>query len=171
MVSTMKKVQMIHVGSGIYALDRVQVDSSQMPEQSEVDYSATLVIEGLRYVVEELALRRSRAWDAPAGPPITGELIRKIPVQRIVTVAAMIESGTLDESGEVTPLRFTDADIERLVKAGATDETLLAVAQIYVTSALAGDPPARSVREVLGIPASTANVWIRRAKDRGFLDG
>lgn len=167
----MEKPQIIHVGSGIYAPARIQIDSDMMPEQSEVDYEATLVIEGSRYVVEELVLRRSRAWDAPGGPPITGELIRKIPVQRIVKVAARIASGTLDESGEVTPLRFTDADIERLVKAGASDETLLAVAQIYATASLIGDPQAKNVAGVLGIPLSTAGYWIRRAKDRGFLDG
>jgi hypothetical protein len=60
---------------------------------------------------------------------------------------------------------------DRLVVASPTDETLLWVARIYVIAELAGDPPAKAVRESLGIPESTANNWIRRAKDRGILDG
>ena len=45
------------------------------------------------------------------------------------------------------------------------------VAKIYTAAAIEGKPPAKTVRDVLGLPPSTAGYWIRRAKDLGLIEG
>lgn len=164
----------VHAGSDLYAPTWVELTVTGM-EDVGVDYVAALVLEGRRYVVQELRILRR-----DDGPPITSELIRGIPVAMLIrgTVSNLVELRTDPDAvygSDGVRMRapeqvvITPDERGRLVGAGPADETLLWVARIYVMAELAGDPPAKSVKETLAIPTSTAGYWIRRAKDRGIL--
>ena len=159
----------MHVGCGIYASPRVPVDSTWVTqvhgEDVELDYSANIVLDGRRYVIDDLHIRRR-----PGGPAITSELIRKIPVHHIMR-RAVVDETEYRENGQVSQIRLTDSDLKRIVGNGPIDETLQWVARLYISGELAGIAPAKNVSSILEIPMPTANNWIRRAKDRGFLDG
>ena len=171
-ISIKSNEDMAHVGSDIYAPTRIELTAVGMDDLA-ADVTAVLVLDGRRYSVQELRITRRED-----GPPITGELIRRIPVKAIIR-GSVSDSAELREPGrEVTFAEFTrilevdDPDAaRRMVTGGPTDEMLLWVARIYVMAELAGDPPAKAVKENLDIPMPTANNWIRRAKDRGILDG
>jgi hypothetical protein len=163
----------VHIGADIHAPTRVELTITGM-EDLPADIVATMVLEGRRYVVQELRITRQNE-----GEPITSELIRKIPVQRLIRglVSDAVELWILQPSPEgtrnyaISLVELSEDERGRLVAAGPTDETLLWVARIYVMAELAGDPPAKSVRETFGVPTSTASYWIKRARDRKILDG
>jgi hypothetical protein len=148
----------VHIGADIHAPTRVE-----------------LTITGM----EDLPVQELRITRQNEGEPITSELIRKIPVQRLIRglVSDAVELWILQPSPEgtrnyaISLVELSEDERGRLVAAGPTDETLLWVARIYVMAELAGDPPAKSVRETFGVPTSTASYWIKRARDRKILDG
>jgi hypothetical protein len=163
----------VHVGCDLYAPPRF--DATVTGQEEGPDIAAVITIEGGRYVVQELRITRQAG-----GPPITSELIRKIPVQTLlrgavangVDLRLSLQPGKEGPSIQsVTPVYLSQPERDRLVAAGPADETLLWVARFYILAKLAGDPPAKFVREAFGVPTSTAGYWIRRAKDRKILDG
>lgn len=173
-ISTKSSEDKVHAGSDLYAPTWVELTVTGM-EDIDVDYVAVLVLEGWRYVVQELRILRR-----DDGPPITGELLRGIPVAMLIrgTVSNLVELRTDPDAAyesdgfrlrEPEQVVITPDERRRMVEAGPTDDTLLWVARIYIMAELAGDPPAKSVKETLDIPTSTAGYWIRRAKDRGIL--
>jgi hypothetical protein len=137
------------------------------------DSAAVLLLEARRCVVQKLLITRQAN-----GAQITSELIRGIGVQGLIrgSVSDSVElryqqpSIEVERAYTVGEVVLVPEERDRLVAAGPTDETLRCVARIYVMAELAGDPPAKFVKENLDIPMSTANSWIRRAKDRGTLD-
>lgn len=154
---------MVDVGHGLSVPRGIKATypgGDEYPADLEVD----LVLDGRRYVVDVLTIRRQEG-----GVSITGEHIRKIPVQEIVL--SLVKSLLGPVPGSTESAKIARKEIKAAVEAGPTDQTLEVVARFYVIAELAGEPPAKSVRETLKIPASTANVWIRRAKDRGILNG
>lgn len=154
------------MGSDVYAPPRVDVTPDGLPDLGvPADIWATLVIEGRRYVVDSLTVRR-----VADGPAITSDLIRRIPVHTIVKYA-VAGAAVMHRNGRPAGMALPDDLLTAARAAGPTDETLALVAQLYVIAELTGDPPAKSVRTILEIPTATAGNWIRRAKDRGHLDG
>lgn len=155
------------LGAGLYAPTHVNLHEAEvLPSESGLNVSADLVLEGGRYVVERLTTTRR-----PGGVPVTGEALRKIAIQDLVLVAVAGTVGPLDEQGNPVPMRYSDEEVAAIRRQGPTDSTLSKVAQLYVIGRLVGTAPAKNVAAVLGIPMPTANNWIRRAKDRGLLDG
>lgn len=166
----------VNVGLGLTAQRGIR---GNMPGGDEypVDVDVVLLLDGLRYVVDELTIHRREG-----GVSITGEHLRKIPVQEVVqeVVKGLTWAGVADADGQIQapvtfgdkePARLTRKEIKAIVEAGPTDQTLEVVARIYVIAELSGEPPAKSVRETFKVPPSTAGYWIRRAKDRGLLHG
>ncbi len=97
----------------------------------------------------------------PGGPVVTALGIRGIAIgalARETGVHAIIEAGN-----DMTPIP------EGIAAGGPTDEALRRLAEIYRAALVFGEPPARTVRERLGITAPTAGRWIARARERGFL--
>jgi len=170
---TGKNRDMVHVGCDLYAPSRVVLTLTSL-EDMTADVRAVMVLEGRRYVVQELCITRR-----VGGAPITSELIRGVAVQGLIrgTVSDALELRVPQFSPEgttthnVSMVVLPQEERERMVEAGPTDETLLWVARIYVMAELVGDPPAKHVRDSFGVPTSTAGYWIRRAKDRKILNG
>lgn len=135
-----------------------------LADGSEFDISAVLRLDGSRYAVESLTFSR-----VDGGPSITGEHVRRVPIAGLVSAAVASEVRVEDEGGRLIRPSLTGERRAALRAAGPTDETLREVATAYMFAQLSGEPTAKSVSVVLGIPIATANNWIRRAKDRGHL--
>ena len=73
-----KERDKVHVGVDLYAPARVVLPRTPI-EGAGADVTAVLVLEGRRYVVQEMHIIRQ-----DNGEPITSELIRGIPVQGVV---------------------------------------------------------------------------------------
>ena len=117
----------------------------------KADILAVMVLEGRRYVVQEL-----RITQRDGGEPITSELIRGVPVHSLIrgTVYNALEL-RIPQPGPHTvglPFAFPPEERRRLIKAGPTDETQLWVARVYITAELAGDPPAQHVQRSFKVP-------------------
>ncbi len=154
----------VPLGQDIYAPSEIRHTYTDMGDGLP-DVALSLGLEGRRYVVTSLTFDRAR----DGGLPITSELIRRIPVQRMVNEAVgwAVE---LWMDGKIREVVMPEELRASLVNQGPTDETLTWVARIYIMAEAAGLKPAQSVKESLKIPISTAGYWIRRAKDRGFME-
>ncbi len=161
--ATVTKDKPVHVGSDIWAPPRITVEVVDVPDVA-VDLTAELRLDGGRYEVEELRIRRREG-----GMAVTGEVIRSIPVQSLVR-GAVANLTELRTGAFRRPVALTIEDGAKLAAAGPTDETLRWVARLYLMAQLASEAPAKAVKEALDIPSSTAGLWIRRSKDRGYMD-
>lgn len=120
------------------------------------DVAIDAVLENGRYVVESLSAQRTAG-----GPPITTEQLRLIPVGRILAegLATLVRMTVPVSSGEA---RIT-TDPRPLA------DDLSTVAAIYRIAYACGLPPTKTVAEMLGLPASTANKRVIRARREGLL--
>lgn len=109
----------------------------------------------------------------PGGPPITSDILRTIPVSRLVAEAAewagiVIEPNKagrynlLDYSGFAWPPADFASD-------GPTDEALDHAARVYAFCMASGLNPNAELLKRYGIPKPTASRWISTARRRGIL--
>jgi hypothetical protein len=127
---------------------------AQLVEVTHDGFALTLAItlDSGRPEVEQLTITRT-----PDGPPVTSAALRRLPLARAVR---SVLPGLLGISPELAA---------QLRQAGPVPDTLTWVAEIYRSALLIGDPPTKTVREVLGISQSTAGNWIGRARSAGLL--
>lgn len=85
-------------------------------------------------------------------------------VKSLTGIEAVLEPATPTEM-----LGMSSAEVARLREAGPTTETLQWVARVYLVGQIWAEPPAKTVREAFGLPASTATYWIKQARARGIL--
>ena len=107
------------------------------------------------YEVDKLVCSRKKN-----GPEITGELIRSLPVGRLLQQSA-IKANTLFGSPY--------ADAAKIREQGPTDESLRVVAQVYRLALAVRDDPTAAVASGLQLPRPTASRWVKTARQRGFL--
>jgi hypothetical protein len=114
-------------------------------------------------------------------PPVTGTTLRALRVWDLARTAIPegLSQGVRTEQADgsfVTQFNpvygdLSDEEVARLRKQGPTDETLGWVAYSYNLAGILGLPPARQVEVDLGVPRTTASKWVRRAKEKGLIDG
>jgi hypothetical protein len=107
------------------------------------------------YEVDKLVCSRKKN-----GPEITGELIRSVPVGRVLRAAAL-KANSLFGSPH--------ADAAKIREQGPTDESLRVVAHVYRIALAVRDDPTSAVASGLKLPRSTAARWVKTARARGFL--
>ena len=152
----------VHLGQGVYALPGLKAKFSTDLGNVTLELS----MEAGRYVVRSLTLGQHRE-----SPPITSELLRRARVQEWVNAHVPRGVRVYDpEADGPRAARLMPDEWDRLVSGGATDDLLKWVARLYLVGQLLGGAPAKFVRDQLEVPTSTAGSWIRRAKDRGFID-
>lgn len=164
----------VTVKSGLGGLTRIRPGLA-MPS------TVTVVAEDLHgYDVEvevvplrgRLTAREVRVRQRENGPPVTSEVIRSVPVARLVQeAAAQVMSSSTSAEGVTTSImrQLTEEHVEQLRAGGPTDAALDWVAYLYRLSVAVGEPPTRTVEQVLGLPRSTAGRWVSLARQRGFL--
>jgi hypothetical protein len=107
------------------------------------------------YEVDRLVCSRKKN-----GPEITGELVRSLPVGRLLQMSA-IKANTFQASPH--------ADASTIRKQGPTDESLRVVARVYRLALAVRENPTAAVANGLQLPRPTAARWVKTARARGFL--
>lgn len=148
----------VPIGGGFTLQSPVTVRTLPAAEL-EYDVTLTLVVEGDRYVTDEIVCKRK-----PGGVLVTSDGMRSIPVAQIVRDAAphlagLIMRFTTDEHGQVFGEPLGDW----------SEDDLTAVAGIYRTAHACGIPPTKAVAEALGLSQSTAAKRVMRARADGLL--
>lgn len=131
------------------------------------DVEVVVVPEGGRLVAREVRVSRRAA-----GPPVTSEAIRSIPVAELTKKAAKHVFSIKEEAGyrSMAPIStITQKEAARFREAGPTSWTLENVAEVYRIALLTGEPPTKAVENTFGIPRSTAGRWVAAAREQGFL--
>jgi hypothetical protein len=109
------------------------------------------------------------------GAPVTGEVLRSIPValltkQHLRSVVEVTTTGEGDSAvTRISPRVLTEEVRQRLVESGPTAETLDWVGYFYRLALLVGDPPTRTVEVLFQVPRSTAGRWVAAAREHGYL--
>lgn len=138
-----------------------------------VDVRATVTWSDER---SQLGVSRLEVNQAPGGPPVTGDILRQIPVTPFLrhSFAASVRDGlTPMGASDETPRRafgLIPTDVALKCRAqGPTDETLVWVALIYRAAAAVCEPPTKAVRETFEVAQSTAGAWVSAARVAGLL--
>jgi hypothetical protein len=157
----------LYVKPGILVPGRLDLEVRE-DVAGDVDYDVDLHLEldeaRARYQIGAVKVSRR-----PNGPEVTSESLRTIPLRRLVRLA-------VEEAGDITGWSDQDAVLLRpgdgvpFAGEGPTDRNLLAGAYVYAIAALSGGTPAKAVAEAFGIEQRTASNWVRKARDRGYLD-
>lgn len=116
---------------------------------------------------------------------ISGELLRTIPVARLVREAVTAAMNKVRElpDGRVVPLITDQGDRDEFYASFAggmrqprrgsplSDDHLRRVADLYRAALERGDPPTQTIADEFPVPLarSTAAKWVMKARERGFL--
>jgi hypothetical protein len=156
--------QWVRVGPGLGITSPLFVDATDV-----AGYDVTLRVEpaGGRLIGTELLVSQR-----PGGPPITVENIRNLSIAPLIRAAAeRLESELDPEAGQYrTPeVDLAPENIARLLKNGATTETLDVAAYVYRRAVALGEPPAKAIMDTFGLTRSKAGRWISQAREQGLL--
>lgn len=135
----------------------------QVPETIEYTTRARDCAATIKAIYDPKAGRylvRSLTIEALCDHEVTSEMLRGWRIGALLRQAVEHHAAHL-----LHPIVTTKRDPQ----AGPTTETLQDVALIYRLALLAGEAPTQAVAAHLGIPKSTASVWVTRARDRGLL--
>ncbi len=128
-----------------------------------------IAFDGDRVTCESLTCRR-RAH----GAAITSEGMTRVRAAELVHVAAsaaVTEQSSFSAPGRPTVMVSTEFDVPPPPegRAGPTDEHLRALGVIYTVAYACGGSPRRAVMERLALTRTTANRWVKLARERGLL--
>jgi len=153
----------------------------------EVELEADVIVERRRAVPHcvKLMVRRVDALGRASREPVTTDILRSIPIARILARAMenpfmffKIGEGPegrkrLELPGEAERAKLYARHVEgaRQPRRGSpiTDENLRQVAGLYRAAMERGDPPTQTVADAMGVPRSTAARWVAKARERDLL--
>lgn len=84
------------------------------------------------------------------------------PAARWLTLAEL----TTGDGRIVPPWMVTE-----VTRHGASEQRMTVVQLLYGASALAGQPPVKTIQLELGVPHRTASDWVKKARAAGHLEG
>lgn len=157
-------------GNRLVAAVPAVLDVEPTPDDAEpLDYDLRLnldIVAGRLACIELCAHRRE------GGPVVTSENLRRIPVGRYVTLAAIDlelvhEVRTAAGGFELVPFEPPPSDF---AAAGMTDEALREITRLYVWAAATGERPYGLLERDYSLPRAKAARWLATARRRGILD-
>ncbi len=143
--------ELVAIGPGLKVLSPMWI--TETLEGVDVWAEITFDRKLRRGVVSDFRATRRRN-----GPPITGELLRRIPIRDLVV--NMMRNVVVEMNGQQllnASTRLPDED------------ELHFVARIYRTAQACAYNPTQAVREALGVAMSTATAKVGRCRERGLL--
>jgi hypothetical protein len=140
------------------------VDESDL--QFDLRISAFLHPGSRRYEVDTIKVLRRPRWDST----IDGTTLRAIRAKELLR-RGLSAAGKIERSdGEPMPDDLSAEQAAQIRAAGPSNSTtLLWVARLYTRAWALHQNPTKEVERQLGLTRPTASVWLRRARDRGYL--
>ena len=130
-------------------------------EDFTVTISAAYRPDSGRYHVRRVSV------EANGDSEITGEVLRNV---RVADHLAVRLRHLADDAASAAKGPVATVDGEEVFRTiGDLDGTLKHVARWYRWAVALELPPTQTVAEKLGVPKSTASLWVTRARDRGLL--
>ncbi|PWF26031.1 hypothetical protein [Ancrocorticia populi] len=133
-------------------------------EGRDLDFEAELDLVGDKNLIRTTSVR-VRAQD---GGEISSTDLRLIPTSSIPLMAL---TGDIEEKLGVRLQDFDTEDLDLLKAMGPVPDSLKRVARSYKLANTIGLAPSWFVQVSLKLPPATATRWIRKAREKGFLDG
>lgn len=168
----------VSIGRGLAVIAPSEVHLTEIEPDPGGAFEA---VEGVHFVVDFVdgMLGATKVTvEAREGHKITSTDLRDMRVQNWVSNAAarMLKRRRVQADGTVVltaggPYHLTDEEVLKVKAAGPTDESLEVAAEFYEFAKALGRPPAKEVEQQLDLPRTTASNWIRKARERGLLDG
>lgn len=128
----------------------------------EVEYIANIQLVNYRYVLRSLEIT------VPGDEGVTATTLREF---KVGTIAGPVASGYVriqrSPGGPLEPIALPDLGEGATDK--PTDATLKAVGRLYAVGHAIQWRPTAAVQESLKLTRSTADNWVRRAKDKGYV--
>lgn len=141
-------------GAGIRAMRRFSASGTELPYDLEVEVDFA---DG-RLVVSSLLVKRKAD-----GPAVRTQDLMRVKLGDLLHQAVM--------SGQVLMYRSEPDETPpaEVAAAGPTPEALQLVARFYRLAYVSGNPPTVTVAKELGITRATAERWISRCRQQGYL--
>lgn len=124
---------------------------------------------------EEYRVSRLLVTARAGGPPITGTMLRAIPLHSIVrtlvdvTARYLVPTPTPSGGYEIRELQTSEQEWDRLGAQGPTPETLDWVARTYLLAKAQLEPPTKAVADTFKVTSRTATYWVKLARERGHF--
>lgn len=161
------------IGDGVAVLESFEatVEQDEALSWGEVRGSRVRLLvawndAAFRYEILEL-----RVVVQPGADPITGSLLRALPVMELLK--ASITQARVVRDGAGVPVELAESlsgsAFDRLKAQGPKPETLDWVSRIHKMARIKLEPPTQYVADVFEIPHRTASHWIKLARERGNL--
>lgn len=149
-------------------------------EDERLPYSLKLHVRVLSGRPEcELLVATQKEGDEqnPGGPPVTGEGLRRLPLARILQQSTVYAARPLSADETFLKPEIDDAndayaawrESEPRARHRVSREELAKVAEVYRKAVEAGDPPTKTVREVLHLSRATAGRRVMETRSAGLL--
>lgn len=161
------------LGGGMYAhLPFMHTDTVIIEDRIfNVELTLDMTSEGIRPVAVEIT--------SDDNEPVSSTDLRAVPLgtltRRALREELKIGEVIYEDDGSTTTKLVSgflnDAETEGIRAAGPVDNSLTWVGYFYRMGQVLGLPPAKQVEIELGLPRTTASKWIRKAREKGFLDG
>lgn len=113
------------------------------------------------YVITRLVMQ------AYGDEAISGKSLRGVAVTDLMEDPVRHSARVRREDGMLA--RYEMHDLRRAAQAGPTDENLISAARVYAVGHAMQIRPTAAVEDALGLKRSTAENWVRRAKDKGYV--
>ena len=136
------------------------------PMQSDEDPLECEVTLTLDIEAGQLVCTKLDAAQLPGGPPITAELIRRIPVARLAAELAVYGGMVRERGGEVRQFHWPASDF---MDDGPTDRALDEIARVFAFCMASGRGVTTELTQRYGIPKGTSSRWIATARRKGIL--
>ena len=133
----------------------------------DVEMTVDMTDEGIRATAVKVTAQQG-------SPPVTGTILRAVRVWDALREVIVLGTrpGSRHERGVLVRVEgLSEEKLVALRQQGPTDETLEWVAYFYKLGGVLGLPPAKQVELSFEIPRTTASKWVRRAREKGLIDG
>ncbi|MGI8707254.1 MAG: hypothetical protein ACR2LG_03485 [Actinomycetota bacterium] len=140
------------------------VNAPTLPYRIEIE----VALEGDRFVCEAMRVERKEG-----GAPVTSEGIRKLPVGDLIRTAALGHVYRVEKNPKGRGVVITETSVsgfERFADDGPTEEALQYVALVYRLAYACNESPTIAIEEAFQLPRSTAERWVSKARDLGYID-
>lgn len=166
----------VEVAPGVYLpsrlADRPEDDADLVGWGTESADDGSKVIPrisvGVRMELRDFAYALTRVEiQAHGDEVINGKLLRAIAVGGVVQGPVSLAAREKRADGKL--VRYWMHDLRKSALDGPTDENLKSVARVYAIGHAMQTKPTAAVEDALGLKRSTAENWVRRAKDKGYV--